>query len=155
MKVLAMGPGAADFVKGLELDSPVIETADLKLRNMQKGYDLLVAFNILPRISYRDAMESIKGWLTALKSGGEMLILFPSLEWAANQILFAEKPSPALQPHLWGTQRNNQEVHLAGYTLLQARDIFQTVGLKVTHTSTAIYDIGGHEAELHTIRGVK
>src|SRR3990167_3705957 len=98
---------------------------------------------------------TMKLWMDALRPGGEMTIFMPSLEWAAEQILFSESPSPALQAHLFGLQRNQKETFLGGYTLMQIRGFCDQVGLKITHAKTGIYEIAGHEADNHLIRGVK
>jgi predicted SAM-dependent methyltransferase len=157
MRVLAMGAGGKDFAEEIfeGVKDLVVDTTDTKPGRRQRGYDALISFMVLNRIPYPDLEKTLKLWLEALNPGGEMLIMFPSLEWAARQILLAEKPSPIVNAHLFGAQRNMNDFYHGAYTLLQMRGILQNFGLKVTHVSTGEYEISGHPAEVHSIRGLK
>lgn len=155
MKVLALGVGGKDFAESLleGVEKVTLEAADLK--PIHNDFDLLIAFHTLNRIPYPEAQTTLKNWVGALKPGGEILLIIPSLEWAAKQILHTETPSPALQAHLFGGQRNQREVLKGAYTLLQVRDMCQQAGIKITHVTTGLSDISGHEVEIHSLRGVK
>jgi len=156
MKILAIGIGADDFTKSLFEDIEfTMDTADLRPSPKQTGYDSVVVFNALNRVSYRLIKETLAAWLAAVKPGGELVILFHSLEWVARQVLYEDSPSPAMQAVLFGHQRNPKEYNQGAYTLLQMRDFCQAAGLKVTHVKTGVYDMAGHDTEMHTIRGVR
>lgn len=153
VRLLAIGENAADFAAQLYPEA-VIDTTDLATSKKQIGYDVVIAFNCLNRIPFRKVKDVAREWLGVLKPGGEMAILFPSLEWAAEQILSAN-PSPALWLHLFGAQQNPKQFYCSGFTLMNVRGLCSEIGLKVTHAATGTYMLGEHECEMHTIRGTK
>jgi hypothetical protein len=153
MKLLAIGEGAAEFAAGLYEDAD-IDVADLTPSKKQTDYDVIIAFNCLTRIPFRKVKETAMEWMRALKPGGEMAILYPSLEWAAEQIL-SDKTSPVLLLHLFGTQQTPRNFYCSAFTLFDGRGLCSDIGLKITHAATGSYMIDTHECEMHTIRGVK
>lgn len=158
MRILAVGgQGANTFASSIyeNIEDVTIDQTDLKPNKNQRGYDAVITFNAINRVSYGYAMKLLQEWKDALKERGELLVIFPSLEWVANEVLNKEKPSPALNALLFGTQRNDKEFFKGCFTLMQMRDMLQTVRLQVTFTQTAIHTIGEYETELHVVRAVK
>lgn len=137
MRLLAIGKGAGEFGKELFPDF-TIDTTSLKPSKKQVGYDAILAFHVLNRVSYRDYGKTIGNWLDALKPDGELHLFVPSLEWAAEQVL-SEEPSPLLMRHLFGAQTAEDEFSISGMTLRTARDILANAGVAVTHAAAGTY----------------
>jgi hypothetical protein len=143
MKVLAIGENAKEFAKDVFPDD------DIHIRSKgAKDFDAVLSYLCLQTVEAPNAMSTVKAWVDSLKQGGEFTMLVPSLEWAAVQILSKER-SPVLLAHLFGNG------HRSGYTMIDLRSLCSVAGIAVTHAATGTYTIGEHEAELHTVRGIK
>jgi len=153
MKILAVGTDAAGVARELFGEGD-IESTPLLPGKKRTEYDALLSYMVLPKVSFRDADKVFKSWLEALKPGGELVILIPSLEWAAKQV-FTTPRSPVFMMHLFGVQDKPGESYLSGYTLLDLRSICFRAGLAVTHASTGEYLINEQVCECHSVRGVK
>ena len=153
MRVLAIGENAKDFAQEIFPEAE-IDTAPLLPGKKRGEYDSLLSYLALPRVPYRDIMRTVRAWVDALKPGGELTLMVPSLEWAAVQILSPER-SPALAVHLYGDQGARDRQHASGFTMLDLRSLCSMVGIAVTHASTGEYMIGENACEMHTVRGVK
>lgn len=153
MKVLAIGENSADFAREIFPDSEV-DTTPLMPGKRRVDYDSVLSYMALPQVPYRSVIHTVKAWVDALKQGGELTLMVPSLEWAAVQILSKER-SPALVVHLFGEQGKPHRFHSCGFTMMDLRSLCSTVGIAVTHAATGEYLIGEHVCEMHTVRGVK
>lgn len=153
MKILAVGTNAASVAQELFPDNEIDSTPMLPGKK-RTDYDALLSYMVLPKLSYREADETMKAWLDALKQGGEMIIFVPSLEWAARQV-FATPRSPAFMPHLFGAPDKHNGHYVSAYTLLDLRSVCFRAGLAVTHASTGEYTINEFICECHSVRGVK
>jgi hypothetical protein len=143
VKVLAIGENAKEFAKDVFPDDDV----HTKSRGA-KDFDAVLSYMCLQTVEASSAMNTVKAWVASLKDGGEFTMLVPSLEWAAVQILSKEK-SPVIMAHLFGKDNRS------GYTMIDLRALCSMAGIAVTHAATGTYQIGEHEAELHTVRGIK
>lgn len=153
MRVLAVGENAQQFAREI-WDGAQVDTTTPTPGKDRKDYDAFLSYMNLPNIPYREVQRTVKAWVGTLKPGGELTILCPSLEWAAVQILSAER-NPALIVHLFGTQDRPEHFHSSAYTMLDLRSLCALAGIAVTHASTGTYTVDEHECELHTVRGVK
>lgn len=171
MKVLEIGPSTKPQAPALWPDAE-IDTLDanpeihatfccdaLYMPEQTYGqYDHIFASHVLEHFHYADTVRVLQEWGKALKPGGHLHIIVPSLEWAARQVL-AEHSSPALMGHLYAGQVNEWDFHKAGFTMRHLRAYMEHAGYAVIAANTGRYLIaaGGknHEAEQHYMRGVK
>lgn len=153
MRVLAIGDNAAAFAREIWADAQIDTTTLLPGKN-RRDYDSILSYMTLPQVAYREALTTIKAWVEALRAGGEITIMCPSLEWAAVQVLSRER-SPVLLVHLFGTQDKGDTYHKSAYTLMDLRSLLSMAGVAVTHAATGEYTIGENVCEMHTVRGVK
>lgn len=153
MKVLAIGENAQDFAQEIFPEAEV-DTTPLLPGKKRTDYDSVLAYMVLPTVPFRDVMRTVKAWVEALKPGGELTLMVPSLEWAAVQILSSER-SPALIVHLFGEQGKQTRFHASGFTMLDLRSMCSMAGIAVTHAATGEYMIDENVCEMHTVRGVK
>lgn len=120
-------------------------------------FDGVFASHVLEHISYWKSIDTLAAWAAAVKPGGTVHVLVPSLEWAAEEIQKSD-PSKALVLHLFGGQTEDVDVHKAGFTMRHLRACFEQAGMRVFRARTAPYmvQIGGVEyaAEQHYVAGV-
>jgi predicted SAM-dependent methyltransferase len=120
--------------------------------------DGILASHVLEHFPYWQTTNVLRSWAKALKPGGEIHIVVPSLEWAAKEIL-ADQPSKAVLPHLYAGQTSPWDVHLTGFTIRMLRNLLELAGFKVTRARSNSYriKIGDEimEAEQHYCLGVK
>lgn len=122
-------------------------------------YDHIISAHTLNYFSYVDIPTILIEWTRTLKPGGSIIIITPSLEWVAEQIL-SETPSIATLPILFGSQdKDMTKAHYCGFTMASLHKLFDNMGLHVTHARTGIFDYvySGYkvEAEQHLIIGKK
>lgn len=153
MKVLAIGENAVAFAREIWTDAE-IDTTSLMPGKKRTDYDAVLSYMNLPQIPYHQVLGTIKTWVNALKPGGELVLMCPSLEWAAVQILSPER-NPALILHLFGTQDKPEHFHASGYTMLDLRSLMSIADIAVTHAATGEYNINENACEMHTVRGIK
>ncbi len=153
-KILAIGENGTKELAQELFPEATVETALLKPGKKQSGYDAILSYMVLPRVSFREIETVTRAWVEALKPGGEIVIFVPSLEWAAVQILSPDR-SPALILHLFGMQKQPGEYYSSGFTMLDLRSLCNMLGIAVTHASTGEYMIGDQACECHTVRGIK
>ena len=153
-KILAIGDNGTKELAQELFQQDEIDTTTLVPGKKRTEYDALLSYMTLARVPFRKVNEVFKSWVDALKSGGEIVIFVPSLEWAAVQILSPER-NPALILHLYGTQTKPSEFHSCAFTLLDLRSMCSLAGIAVTHASTCEYMIGEHACECHSVRGIK
>jgi len=152
-KVLAIGENARSLAQEIFPEAEV-DTTPLLPGKKRTDYDSVLSYMALPLVPYRDVLKTAKAWVEALKVGGELTLMVPSLEWAAVQILSPER-SPAFVVHLFGEQSKPGRFHSSGFTMLDLRSLCSMVGVAVTHASTGEYTINEHVCEMHTVRGIK
>jgi predicted SAM-dependent methyltransferase len=121
-------------------------------------FDAVFASHVLEHIPYWEAHAALIEWGKVIKPGGELHIVVPSLEWAAEQIL-SEKPSKAIMPHLFAGLTTAWDVHLSGYTMRNLRSYMEIAGYRVIRARSGPYtllvDKVPHEAEQHYVAGIK
>lgn len=90
-------------------------------------FDGVFLSHVLEHFPWRVVVPVLKNLREALKPDGEILVLVPSLEWAAQQIL-SDTPSAGLQAHLYGAQTNEWQFHRAGFTCVGLRQVLRIAG---------------------------
>lgn len=173
MKILEIGPERtpqADKIPGWE-DAEVLtldidpefepdilcDAADIPDK-WHGEFDGVLASHVLEHFPYNDIQGVVDEWARLLKGGGQLHIVVPSLEWAARQILI-EDTSPALFPHMYGSQINEYQVHMSGFTMRLLRLKMAKADLMVQRARTGDYDISINgkvfQARQHYVMGVK
>lgn len=121
-------------------------------------FDMIFASHVLEHFPWYDTLSILKEWRKGLKVGGQLHVLVPSLEWAAEQILSAH-PSKAINGHLYAGCITQWDVHKAGFTMRILRTLFEHARLAVAMAESGPYPIAilGKimQAEQHYVIGVK
>ncbi len=140
----------------LEVRRMTYDLSDVK----DETYDHLIAAHVMQHFIYSYSQVILNEYARVVKPGGSVIIISPSLEWVAEQIL-SEKPSPATMAILFGTCENEKEetVNFSGYTMRALRKLFDGAGLRVTQARTGIFDFvynnKKEEIEQHLVVGKK
>lgn len=94
---------------------------------MHGAYDIVLMSHVLEHIRYRYVAVALTNVVAALKHGGELWVLVPSMEWAAGQII--EKHETAgLIGTIWGGQADPYDFHYCGFTRNSLVRAMQLVG---------------------------
>lgn len=91
-------------------------------------FDIVFASHVLEHCERHRQIDTVKNLATAVREGGELWILVPSLEWVAVE-LRKDQPSPATLAALYGSQTDPWQYHKCGHTLFMLRQIVEKAGL--------------------------
>lgn len=143
--------GEVETLDGEAANKPTY-THDLrqKLPDELRGrYDYVLASHVLEHIDRGHLGQAIDNLVDALQPGGQLCILVPSLEWAAERIVRGED-NMAVQGMLWGGQRdgNAWDVHYCGFTLKALVMICRMRGLDIVMAGQMPFAITSNGKEL-------
>lgn len=143
VKVLALGD--VNRIR-TRYEAPGIEIIE-EFPPADNAYDMVIMDHVLQLATREQVPPLIKRFNKALKVGGDMIIIVPSLEWAATQIATMDDPPAAAYVSIFGTDR---EQNLSGMTLHWLRFLAEKNGLHVKHAMGEWYvaRIGGNEVKM-------
>lgn len=107
-------------------------------------FDIVFCSHILEHISFRETRATLKHLAKALKPGGEMWLITPSLEWVAEEIR-KEGPIPPIIGCLYGQQNNPHQYHKSGWTLPMLRQALVNANLIPRQAHHGSFQIGFHD----------
>ena len=91
-------------------------------------YEVLFLSHVLEHIERSKVGVVLANLKSALKDGGELWIIVPSLEWVGRE-LTKDKPSPVTLAAIYGSQTNEWQYHKSGYTLYLLRQLIMKSGM--------------------------
>lgn len=116
-----------DIDKGLGVDF-VHDLRKPLPKDLCDKFDLVVMSHVLEHMALAEVEPVLRNLQKALIPGkGELMVIVPSLEWAAKEIA-KDIPSPVLLSHLYGNQSNDHQFHKSGFTLYLLRAMMEKVG---------------------------
>lgn len=124
VKVLALGD--VNRIRA-RYEAPGMEIIE-EIPPADDAYDMVIMDHVLQLASREQVPPLIKRFKKALKVGGDMIIIVPSLEWAAAQIAAMDDPPAAAYVSIFGTDR---EQNLSGMTLHWLRYLTESNGMHV------------------------
>lgn len=163
-RALEVGPGTADdgIIRPGQVwaDCGEVETLDAEPgnnptyvhdltapigRELEGRFDYVLASHVLEHIDRAHTPVAMDNLVRACKPGGEIAILVPSLEWAAQEILKGNN-GLAIQGMLYGGQRegNRFDVHYVGYTLAALGAMARQWQLEILKAGAAPFEITGN-----------
>jgi hypothetical protein len=104
-------------------------------------FDQVICFHTLQLQGVREGVDYLKNIAKTMKVGATINLFVPSLEWAAEQIIYQESPSPLTLVQLYGGQQGANQWHKSGYTMRGLRRDFDLAGFSVTHASVGTYEL--------------
>jgi SAM-dependent methyltransferase len=144
-KVLEIGPGHNPQAQRI-WEGAVVETMDMDetanpthLHNansipeeLHGQYDIVFASHVLEHFSYKDTATVMQEWAKALKPGGEMHLVVPSLEWCAREVLEpTQGKSLTVLIMLYGGHNNPWDFHMVGFTVRHLRALCDQIGIRI------------------------
>lgn len=174
MRILDVGSGPNSALASLYPDAEVVRldaddalspdvVMDLTSDEFQawgpEPFDLIWMSHVMEHLSYRDALAVARKLGALLSAGGQLHVKVPSLEWAAEQILW-ETNNPAVPFHIFGGQFNPWQFHKSGYTMTSLRQLVAAgAGLRVGAATREMFQIGvggdTYDAEQLYVVGVR
>jgi hypothetical protein len=96
--------------------------------NLVEQFDIVYCSHVIEHIDRMKVLQTLFYLSTALKNGGEMWVIVPSLEWAAREIMRGQD-GIHIQGHIFGGQHTPWDLHRTGFTLKGLRQSMEVVGL--------------------------
>jgi predicted SAM-dependent methyltransferase len=133
--------------------------AETMPEELYEKYDALLASHVLEHFVNWKTAPVLKEWIKVVKiNTGQVHVVVPSFEWAAEQAL-SEHPSKGTLPHLFGGNINEWDTHKTAFTMRHLRVLFDYCGLAVIRARTGPYNINAYGevvvAEQHYVCGVR
>ncbi len=91
-------------------------------------FDIVFLSHVLEHIDRVKVYDTVTYLKSALKDGGELWLIVPSLEWVGQE-LRKDRPSPITLAALYGSQSNEWQYHKTGFTLYNLRTLIEKVGM--------------------------
>jgi len=172
LKILEIGagpkPGAATIWPDAEIETmdtdaqykpTYLHDAATMPEELNERFDALLASHVLEHFPHWKTADVLKEWKKAVKvNTGQVHVVVPSFEWAAEQAL-SEHPSRGTLPHLFGGITTQWDVHMTAFTMRHLRALFEYCGLAVIRARTGKYPINAYgqvvEAEQHYVCGIR
>lgn len=170
VKVLDIGSGPDSFARQVftdiadkeitRLDADVNANPDIlhditqPLPEELRGqFDLVVAAHVLEHIPRQRVVETFRHVISGVKNHGEVWILVPSLEWAANEII-NKRDGMHAQLAIFGGQKNEFDFHHCGFTLASLRQMVEICGLVVRKAYQSPFTLIMGDTEQTSIQNV-
>jgi predicted SAM-dependent methyltransferase len=127
-----------------------------ELSEDDKDFDMIVLDHVLQQFNRRDVPEAIEYYKEKLKTGGDMIVTTPSLEWACSEIVTNDNPSAMVYLSLYG---DDNVQNRSGFTLNWLRAILERAGFytKIAIGEWYIAEVNGQreKAMKNTVIGTK
>lgn len=91
-------------------------------------FDILYISHVLEHIDRGAVIKTFRQLVMAVRNFGEVWVVVPSLEWAANEII-NRREGLHVQMNIFGGQLHPWDTHKCGFTLLALRQLMELCGL--------------------------
>jgi predicted SAM-dependent methyltransferase len=103
-------------------------------------FDIAFSSHVLEHFDRREHLELLKEWLRVVKRGGEIRIVVPSIQWAAERLASGEPLNAEMEMHimnvLYGAQSNPYDYHKTGFTPTSLATTIKNLGCEVIKCET-------------------
>jgi SAM-dependent methyltransferase len=96
--------------------------------DLRDRFDVVFCSHVVEHVERHLVLDTVRNLASAVRPGGELWILVPSMEWVASE-LRKDKPSPATIAAIYGMQSNEWQYHKCGFTLFMLRQVIERAGL--------------------------
>jgi len=121
-----------------------------ELRNQ---FNIVYVSHILEHIEFTNVINTFRNVTGALKNMGEIWVVVPSMEWAANEII-NQREGIHVQGAIYGGQNHPLDYHRSGFTLRSLRQMVEICGLIVRKAYQSPYQITYKDREYQCIQNV-
>ena len=116
-------------------------------------FDVVYASHVLEHIPRMQVVEVVRNLAKALKDGGELWFVVPSLEWIAQEI-YRGRYDPIVLGFIYGGQSDEYDYHKCGFTLIGLRSLLKLAGLVERKAYQSIFTMTIGEDEFQAIQNV-
>lgn len=116
-------------------------------------YDIVYVAYALEYIDRLRIISTFRSIASAVRNHGEVWIIVPSMEWAANEII-NRREGIHVQANLFGTQAEEGEYHRTGFTLEGLRSMVELCGMIIRKAYQSPYNILVEGAKLGSLLNV-
>ena len=137
-----------------DLKPDVIFDITKSLPEELKGqFDIVYCSHMMEHIDRNKVFAAMDNLIAAAKDMGEIWVIVPSMEWAANEILRG-RDGIHIQGHIFGGQSNEWEYHRSGFTLSALRFLFESRKILVRKAYQAPFTLGYENREFQCVQNV-
>ena len=137
-----------------DLKPDVIFDITKSLPEELKGqFDIVYCSHMMEHIDRNKVFTAMDNLISAAKDMGEIWVIVPSMEWAANEILRG-RDGIHIQGHIFGGQSNEWEYHRSGFTLSALRFLFESRKILVRKAYQAPFTLGYENREFQCVQNV-
>lgn len=91
-------------------------------------YDIVYSSHALEHFSHKGVIGVLKEWLRILKTGGELRLILPNLEWACQQVAKTGEISWFANCIFYGEQNYPKNFHASGFTQKVLHSLLEATG---------------------------
>lgn len=124
--------------------------------NLISRFDLVFMSHVLEHIDRGKVENAVRNVSRALKNGGEIWIMVPSLEWVVERFDPFKGTDMVLHAMLYGGQQSEFDYHRCAFTLFDLRMIFDRVGLvtRRAYQTTFLLEDLSHDVAKECVQNV-
>lgn len=116
-------------------------------------FDVVYMSHVLEHIDRLSVISTLSNVSKALKNYGELWVIVPSMEWAAQEI-GNHRDGLHIQGMIWGGQNTEWDYHRCGFTLYALRQLFEILGLVVRKAYQSPFGIVMNGQEFGCVQNV-
>ena len=152
-RVLNVGCGSSDISAGFpdlqvvrmdadrSVQPDVVHDITRPMPQAHRGiYEVVYASHVLEHVSWKKVEQVLDYLVSAVRPGGELWVIVPSLEWVARELM-KDQPSLAVLGALFGSQDAKGQFHQSGYTMMWLRQLMGRHGLVVRKAFGSFFGI--------------
>jgi predicted SAM-dependent methyltransferase len=113
----------------------------------REAYDTVLMHHVLEHMPIAAVGKVLANVCAVLKPGGYLHLFVPSLEWVAEQVLYADRVSPALPQVIHGSERDEWHTHYSSFTLPILRYLLGEAGLLVIRAERGEFIVESTDAQ--------
>ena len=103
-------------------------------------FDIVFISHVLEHIDRPRVIEAFRNVISAVRNLGEVWVIVPSAEWAANEII-NRREGIHVQMNIFGGQLHPWDYHKCSFTLLSLRQVVELCGLIVRRAYQSPFQI--------------
>ena len=120
---------------------------------LKNAFDIVYVSHVLEHIDRMKVIETFRNIIPAVKNYGEVWVIVPSLEWAANEII-NYRDGIHVQMNVFGGQTYAFDYHKCGFTLVGLRQVVELCGLFVRKAYQSPFGIVFNGKEYPSLQNV-
>jgi len=120
---------------------------------LHNSFDIVYMSHVLEHIDRVKVIDTFRYVISAVKNLGEVWVIVPALEWAANEII-QKRDGIHVQGMIFGGQNAPLDYHRCGFTLFALRQLVEICGLLVRKAYQSPFTISMENREWNCIQNV-